>query len=209
MSSDSAKFDKDGGLTLLVSGLFPQFEQNIKNIIEPSFGKDWGVTLTVTRLADTDVVGGVTKDYALLHISKEAFVSTFRISTIALFIRNCNVPVVFPTYESRLDRTIAREGMWGSNMMKMFRTRAYMFPEQEKYVYWWKICPPIRECDPYALHNNGTHSWCSYLMSRYSENQYTYWDSLPVFSPASVFEEAEEEELWEDEEEKKCCEENW
>ncbi len=197
MKSDQGHFNPDGSMDVLMFNLTEHFEQNIKNVIDPVFGELWGTKLTVTRISPNDISGLACSNPAIVTFSPECFVSTFTISTLMLFIRNCNVDGVIPNYDSRLDQYLAMEGHWNKPIYEMFKSRALSFPQRTEY-FWYcgeeynSKCPD--KTMNYVLHDNGTAAWSEHILDySVSYNYYDWLESLPNSEFSPVIEEEEEE----------------
>lgn len=207
MKSSAAEFNTDGSLYVLVLNVTEFFEQNIKNILEPTMLKEWGATITVH--SNVPIVGPSPVNVGtILHMSSECFASTFRISALMLFLRNCNVNMLVPDYDSRLDRTLAIEGQWTEQTYDFFKQRQYNNSVLGNWVWY---CGgnyhsdgyPATNTDAYTFHDNGVNSWLLSLgVSR--DRSLGFLNSLPVFIPAQEIEEESYE--WDDEEEEECDE---
>lgn len=186
MPSSAACFEPDGSLYVLVYGLFDQFEQNVKNVIDPTFGKEWGCSFQITRLAASEIVGASMQNAAIIKFSPKCFMSTFRISCLSLFLRNCNVPYVVPDYDARLDGHFVTEACWTRATYEFFKDRCWVFPLQEQFVWYVrdKYNNTTHEASEnlYTVHDNGVNSWLYELQNQFMPGGiYDFWKSLPVF----------------------------
>lgn len=174
MKSDAATFDQYGGLYVLVYNITTKFRENLERVLEP-FARKWGARVAyepVVAPAFTDpkhmLLPAQQANAAMLWFSPECFVSTFRISTLTLFIRNCNIDTEIGSYREacRLPRMVI-ESMWYPNHFEMFIAEDITWNQQQDYWYYMGTsynskCQP--ETDGYMLHNNGQASWLSYLV---------------------------------------------
>lgn len=203
MKSSDAEFNADGSLYVLVLNVTEFFEQNIKNILEPTMLKEWGATITVHN--NVPIVGPSTVNVGtILHMSSECFASTFRISALMLFLRNCNVNMLVPDYDSRLDRTLAQEGYWGKQTYEFFKQRRYNDPILGSFVWYasynqYDGAIPASHVDAYTFHDNGVNAWLSSLRVDKWGMSVSFLQSLPVFVPAQPIEE--ESYSWDEDEE--------
>lgn len=203
MKSSVAEFNEDGSLYVLVLNATEFFEQNIKNILEPTMLKDWGATITVH--SNVPITGPTTHSIGtIMHMSSECFASTFRISALTLFLRNCNVTMLVPDYDSRLDRTLAAEGQWGKETYNFFKDREYNHHVLGNYVWYasetYNSDGIVAEkTDGYTFHDNGVNSWLSALGIDKHDSHFGFILSLPVFVPPQAIEL--ENYSWDDEDE--------
>ena len=186
MKSSAAEFNTDGSLYVLVLNVTEFFEQNIKNILEPTMLKEWGATITVH--SNVLIRNSNSSTGTILHMSSECFASTFRISTLMLFLRNCNVNMLVPDYDSRLDRTLAQEGYWGQQTYEFFKQRRYNDAILGTYVwyasqYHYDGAYPVANIDAYTFHDNGVNAWLSALRVEPYGCSPSFIQSLPVFVP--------------------------
>lgn len=201
MKSDQGHFNPDGSMDVLMYNLTEHFEQNIKNVIDPVFGELWGTKIKVTRMSPSDISGISCNNPAIVTLSPECFVSTFTISTLMLFIRNCNVDDVIPNYDARLDQDLVIEGNWNKPIYEMFKSRDLNFPERTEYV--WFAGERYNSNNPndvmtYSLHDNGTCAWLQSILNMNIYYDYTQWlFSLPKGKHSS--EDIEEEYVEEEE----------
>lgn len=209
ISSDVAKFDQYGGLTVLFSGITANLEGNMRRVLAP-FRKQWGVDIQFRLLSAGEVNGGLPGmigDKALVWFSSECFQSTFRISMLLLLIRNCNYNVDMADYDAVLHQHTATEGQWKPEWMDMIRGQKFDFPEQQKY--WWhfseeqnSLTKPLMTGS--IIHNNGQANWLSKLRPSTCKDPWNFYATFPMLSihqDASDADEDDEEELEFDNEE--------
>ncbi len=198
MSSDQGHFNEDGSMDVLMYNLTEDFEQNIRNVIDPVFGELWGTKITVTRIESSDISGKHCENPAIVTFSRECFVSTFTISALMLFIRNCNVDAEIPNYDARLDRDLVKEGGWSKPIYEMFKSRALNFGQRTDYVWYYGDLYNSRNPNNamyYVLHDNGVCAWLEKILDMNIQyNFYDWLDTLPAGEYNHVCEEEEEDE---------------
>jgi len=202
MDSDQGHFNLDGSMDVLMYNLTEHFEQNIKNVIDPVFGELWGTKITVTRIEPTDISGMACKNPAIVTFSRECFVSTFTISALMLFLRNCNMDYIIQDYDARLDRDLVNEGSWSKPVYEMFKSRALNFPERTEY--YWFAGESHNSDNPgdvmnYVLHDNGVLSWAEKILNM--NVYYKHYDWLETIPKGKYSTEEEEDEDYVEEEE--------
>lgn len=202
MPSAAAKFDQYGGLTILVSGITPNLEGNIRRVLTP-FRKLWGADVQFRLLAPTDIKGslaGLNGDTALLWFSPECFASTFRISMLTLFIRNCNYRRDFADYDAVFHRKLVMEGQWRPEYMDLIQGQKFDFSEQQEYWWWFgtkqnsKVLKEVRMVE--TLHNNGQANWLTQLIGMKQCDIAAFWEKFPhpMTQELDEMDEDEEEE---------------
>lgn len=203
MCSDEAKFCERDGLYVLVYNTTPEFAQNVKNVLQPTFGDAWGASVEITPLDKSDVDGLPQNDgFAILWFSPECLVSTFRISVLALLIRNCNVPFEVKDYDERIDRNLISDGNLSYTSYVTLKDRNFTFPEQAEYA--WYAGPTYNskgaKAQYYILHDNGLQAWGNQaILNRDHDTPDRWYLAAHTLGPAI---QAEDEEFdWDDESE--------
>lgn len=210
MPWESAKFDSDGGLYVLCVNTFPDFAGNIKRVIEPTFTHYWGSQIEVIE-DNVEVEGtysklGTSNKATLLYFSPECFQSTFVISTLTLFLRNCNFDFKIPSYEDRLDATLARDGHWYDPIYTFFKEHKYKNPITTQYVYHTEsgsndlnTSKESIERIAYAIHDGGLYTW---IMHGPLKEGGSWPQSNPLIDNLPVLTKAHEESYdWDEDEE--------
>ena len=215
MLSNAVTFDQYGGLYVLVFNITNNFRKNLERVLEP-FQRKWGARVTyepVTAAAFTDpkhmLLPAQQANAAMLWFSPECFVSTFRISALTLFIRNCNIDVEIKSYQDAcwLPRVVL-EAQWYPNQYELFLKEEIDFPQQQEYWYYMGTSYNSKgspETDGYTLHNNGQSSWLSYLVPG---RLLSYKSMMAFHSSLGITDESEDdgEELDFDEDEEETNE---
>jgi len=144
MDSNQAKFDRKGGMWILLANVTSYLASNIENCINTEFGPTWGIKLVYKDLEKCDVVGDtanfqsqgeVCKNYGLLYIPKEAFTNTLRISLITLLVRNCNIDHQLYNYDELIQPNIALDGQLDNARYNMLKERKYAFASEKEFVF--------------------------------------------------------------------------
>lgn len=173
MLSSAAVFDQYGGLSVLVYNITSKLKENIARVLQP-FEKAWGTRVMFTRDITIDdpknmLLPSQRASSCVLWFSPECFVSTFRISTLLLFIRNCNIEEEIGSYREacRLPQLVL-ESYWYPNHFEFFIDEKFDFPNQEKFWYWLgdgynSVEMPV--APSYAIHDNGQFSWLTNMMT--------------------------------------------
>ncbi len=140
MCANQGKFDSNGGLWVLCAGIQKHFAENVDKIIHAEFGHTWGVKIGITPIDKAElpeeVRNLVSGGYALIYLPKEALISTYRISLITLFLRNCNVNTSFLNYDTFLDKNFADDGQLHEREYLLLKDRLYDIPEGRDYVWY-------------------------------------------------------------------------
>lgn len=210
MPWESVKFDSKGGLYVLCVNTFPEFAGNIKRVIKPTFTAYWGSKIEVIEdnvevVGSFSVLGKITKP-CLLYFSPECFQSTFIISTLTLFLRNCNFDFKIPSYEARLDATLARDGHWCDAVYTFFKEHKYKNPITTQYVYNTEsgadnLNTSVDKIEriSYAIHDGGLYTWIMYGLLKEGD---PYYDDNRLISNLPVLTKAHEESYdWDEDEE--------
>jgi len=146
MKSNEAKFDRKGGMWVLLANVTSYLASNIENCINTEFGPTWGIKLVYTEL-EHDVVGGDTDcfcayqsthvhvKFGLLYIPKEALTNTLRISLMTLLIRNCNIDHQLYNYDELIQPELAMDGQLDNGRYTMLKERKYNFASEKEFVY--------------------------------------------------------------------------
>lgn len=204
MTSSRGKFDQYGGMTLLLGGVTPNLEGNMRRVLEP-FRKQWGVDYSFRWLNTGELNGALPAlvgEKAVLWLSPECFVSTFRISMLMLFIRNCNFQKDFADYDSVFHRQLVVEGQWQPNYMDTIRNAKFDFDEQKVYWWWFNKANhsgviPNTKLSADTIHNNGQANWLSNMIPYETHNIYEFHDSfqMPMDIDEMMDDADDEEEL--------------
>jgi len=202
MKSTAGETDKDGGFTILLRNVTIPLINNVNNVINKEFGPVWGVNLTFITDDQLDVQGLDKVPSVIVKISKEALVSTFRISLISLLIRQCNVDVTYESFDDLVrSRAFQETSYIEGPYLRVLLEKRYNFPEQEEYF--WYSSPKYNSkttegyIDPsYYYHNAGYTGVLGSLLTSVFPNESI--DDIYA-SCASEWEEDEEEtegEAW-------------
>jgi len=145
MKSNEAKFDRKGGMWVLLANVTSYLASNIENCINTEFGLTWGIKLVYQDLeADTvegnldslEAYGYVNRNkFGLLYIPKEALTNTLRISLMTLLIRNCNIDHQLYNYDELIQPELAMDGQLDNARYNMLKERKYNFASEKDFVY--------------------------------------------------------------------------
>jgi len=144
MKSSQAKFDRKGGMWILLANVTGYLASNIENCINTEFGPTWGIKLVYKDLEKSVVVGDLATlklygdlgvSYGLLYIPKEVFTNTLRISLITLLVRNCNIDHQLYNYDELIQPNIALDGQLDNARYNMLKERKYAFTSEKKFVF--------------------------------------------------------------------------
>lgn len=192
MRSDVAKFDEHGGLYVLVYNITATFFDNLKVVLAP-FEEKWSarvVTQTVVKEEITDPKQVLRGDIGVLWFSPECFKTTFHISTLTLFIRNCNVNHAYQSYDDIFTKQFIVESHWYPKHYEVFKAREFVLPQFEKYWCYSgeKYNSERNNMDGYTIHDNGQSCWLQRIfpptMNDF-DRQYTWQQTFPN-SPAKA-----------------------
>lgn len=181
MPSDAAVFDAHGGLYVLICNLCEQFIDNFNRVI-PTLESKFGCRVSFQKLDETQ-----TKDVeyinnaGLLYFNADCFKSTFRMSTLTLFIRNCNVK---NKLNSHLDIVKTKQFIRES-MSYDYESDFWVnldFSKLPEDTYWWysgeKWNSQKNNSSDYgiseAIHNCGVHTWITNCIGTKDED--SDWD---------------------------------
>lgn len=172
MSSDSFHFNEDGSMYVGVSHIVPQFESNLALLdkIEAGMGCKVTVVGKTTEVLSADIHNGLHTDsdgVTVLHLSKECFLSTFRISMVTWLIRMANVETTYTTYTD----VFKDEGQ----MQYVANFTSHVKPKlpnlefdklDEKGCLWYyssaansKTTPKVTSYEAGTVHNAGANQW--------------------------------------------------
>jgi len=146
MKSNEAKFDRKGGMWVLLANVTSYLASNIENCINTEFGPTWGIKLVYQDLEAGEVEGELSNlavyghsDYqvkcGLLYIPKEALTNTLRISLMTLLIRNCNIDHQLYNYDELIQPELAMDGQLDNARYNMLKERKYNFTSEKGFVY--------------------------------------------------------------------------
>lgn len=143
MKSNQAKFDRKGGMWVLLSNVTDYLQSNIENCINSEFGNTWGIKLVYTPVDDGVVTGDIYSQhiiagkakYGLLYIPKEALTNTLRISVMTLLVRNCNIDHQLYNYDELIQPDIADDGQLDNARYNMLKERKYNFASEKDFIY--------------------------------------------------------------------------
>lgn len=191
MRANNAKFDTTGGLYVLLTGVQKGLFSNIDNIINVELQKAWGFQLICTPITKKNVIGKryLNGDVALLYLPNEALASTYRISLVTLFIRNCNKDFTYPDYESLIDRNFYLDGSLNEGTYTLIKERKFAFDLEQKY--WWYYNDNYKAGDviPNAsiIHNCGVSGYTQALLevlgSPSYESAWVFVNKLSTYTP--------------------------
>ena len=143
MQSNQAKYDRKGGMWVLLANVTDYLQSNIENCINSEFGNTWDIKLVYTPLEDGVVVGDLNNLEAtqkslkcgLLYIPKQALTNTLRISIMTLLIRNCNIDHQLYSYDELIQPNIAADGQLDNARYNMLKERKYNFASEKNFIY--------------------------------------------------------------------------
>lgn len=159
MSSDSFVFNEDGSMYVGVKNTTDQFQSNLCLLDKIESGMGCKVT-----------VMGQVSDVTVLHLSKECFQSTFRISMVTWLIRMANVGKTYTTYQDVFNDTVEMEyvSIFSTSLTTKLKELDYSKVNEDGYQWY---CGPAynskvtAEISPYlatSVHNCGVATWDNY-----------------------------------------------
>ncbi len=230
MSWNLAEFDEEGGMYVLVAGIRKNFLANIDNVIHAEFGKTWDFKFTYTPLSDKEVPDSlkeqVVGQYGILYFPSNTLVSTYRISVLTSFLRNCNTDVLFNSYDDILDQNFVRDTHINESVYAMFKERKYDLSEGRDYCWYYGSGHNSKTDTQQAvyIHDSGIVGTTSMInlatklnLKMSGKDYYTWLTSLPIYTQRvsetieHPVDTRDDDDIWDDEEEP-CedeCEETW
>ena len=162
MESTDGDANEEGGFTILLQNVTIPLMNNINNVINKEFGPVWGVNITCVQDDQLEVYNLGHGPFMIINVSKEALVSTFRISLLALLIRHCNVDEEFDSYDACINsRSFLNWCGFGKPYLTVLQERKYDFPEQQDYFFYVgegynsKTYLKVKDGQETILHNAG------------------------------------------------------
>lgn len=170
MQSDVAKFDEHNGLSVAILNLHTNFEHNF-NVVITKLCEAFQCKVTFTPLTHAQVTGiSQTQQLCgILYFDSECFKSTFRMSVLTLFIRNCNDSIKYNNYKDFIYHS--RVDPEGDILIEdCFTTLNFsVYPEQD---FWWYGGPRNNSTSEWVpsygqcIHDNGQMSWRTYFYNQ-------------------------------------------
>ena len=172
MSSDSFVFNEDGSMYVGVSNITSQFENNLKLLdkIEEGMGCKVSVVGKTEEVLSAETHPGLTEDskgLVVLHLSKECFVSTFRISMVTWLIRMANVSKKYKTYLDVFKDTKEMEKVTNFSELVKCKLPLLDFSKLDEKGYSWfygagqnsQKVEKITSYESSWVHNAGANQW--------------------------------------------------